>query len=141
MYGWTITKLINDVIKAVMPEGTEEEKQRLRHSLRDFLNHVYFNLRNLGATSADRALNFAVTNLFQGAQALVNALAEGKDLDTIGVEKSPFCRMDSDCWDVLLRFFDPENNQRARMVSRYTVDVSDLQPVTLGEVRTWREAR
>ena len=61
-------------------------------------------------------------------------------LDTINVEKSPFCRMDSDCWDVKLRFFDPENTRRARKVFRFTLDVSDLQPVTLGDVRTWSEA-
>ncbi|MCE2673649.1 MAG: hypothetical protein LW635_08605 [Microcystis sp. 53598_E5] len=51
--------------------------------------------------------------------------------------KSPFCRLDSDCWDVQLKFFDPENSRRARKVFRFTIDVSDLIPVTLGEVRSW----
>ena len=61
-------------------------------------------------------------------------------LDGISVSKSPFCRMDSDCWDVKLTFFDPENDRRARMVMRFTVDVSDELPVTLGPVRHWTEA-
>jgi hypothetical protein len=61
-------------------------------------------------------------------------------LDRISVSKSPFCRMDSDCWDVKLTFFDPENERRARMVMRLTVDVSDELPVTLGPVRQWTES-
>jgi hypothetical protein len=59
------------------------------------------------------------------------------ELDKIEVEKSPFCRLDSDCWDVKLKFFDPENSSRAKKVFRFTIDVRDPMPVTLGEVRSW----
>jgi hypothetical protein len=38
---------------------------------------------------------------------------------------------------VKLKFFDPENDRRAKKVFRFTIDVSDLIPVTTGEVRTW----
>jgi hypothetical protein len=38
-----------------------------------------------------------------------------------------------------LRFFDPENDRRARRVFRFTIDVSDIMPVTLGDVRSWTE--
>lgn len=61
-------------------------------------------------------------------------------LQSLEVERSPFCRKDSDCWDVKIRFFDPENVLRAKRVIRYTIDVSDIMPVTLGEVRVWDEA-
>ncbi|MFD3506048.1 hypothetical protein [Nocardia sp. NPDC058666] len=97
-------------------------------------------MRNLGATSRDRALNFAATNAFQAASTFATALAAGMALDTIGVEKSPFGRIDSDCWDVKLRFFDPENSRRAKKVFWFTIDVSDPLPVTLGDVRTWSES-
>ncbi|MDB9394481.1 peptidase, partial [Microcystis aeruginosa CS-573] len=43
----------------------------------------------------------------------------------------------SECWDVKLKFFDPENGLRAKRVFRFTIDVSDRTPVTLGEVRSW----
>ncbi len=56
-------------------------------------------------------------------------------LDSISVSKSPFCRMDSDCWDVQLTFFDPENDRRARTVIQLTVDVSDEMPVSLAPIR------
>lgn len=55
----------------------------------------------------------------------------------IEVEKSPFCRINSDCWDVKLKFFDPENGRRARKVYLFTIDVSDRIPVTLGQIRSW----
>ncbi|MFB2977960.1 hypothetical protein, partial [Microseira sp. BLCC-F43] len=42
-----------------------------------------------------------------------------------------------DCWDVKLKFFDPENSRRAKKVFRFTIDVRDPMPVTLGEVRSW----
>ena len=114
--------------------------EHIRLALADFLNRVYYDLRNLGKTSHDRALNFGVTNAFQAMQAFTDPLVRGMQLDSIHVEKSPFCRMDSDCWDVKLRFFDPENNLRAKRIIRYTIDVSDLIPVTMGEPRTWTTA-
>jgi len=64
-------------------------------------------------------------------------VAIGMELDTIEVEKSPFCRYGSECWDVKLKFFDPENGRRAKRVFRFTIDVCDRTPVTLGEVRSW----
>ncbi len=63
---------------------------------------------------------------------------ENLELDSIEVERSPICRPESDCWDVKLTFFDPTNRfERARQVHRFTVDVSDVIPVTVGEVRHW----
>jgi hypothetical protein len=66
-----------------------------------------------------------------------DALAEGMSLDMIDVEPSPYARSDADAWDVKLKFFDPENLRRARRVYRFTVDVSETMPVTMGEVRSW----
>ena len=104
------------------------------------MNRIYYDLRNLGTTSQDRALNFASTNAFQAAQTFAQAVGAGYELDSITVEKSPFCRLDSDCWDVKLKFFDPENSRRAKKIYRFTIDVSDTIPVTLGEVRSWSSA-
>ncbi|HAO10106.1 MAG TPA: hypothetical protein DCQ51_02730, partial [Planktothrix sp. UBA8407] len=101
---------------------------------------IYYDLRNLGTTSQDRALNFASTNAFQAATTFAQAVGAGMELDSITVEKSPFCRLDSDCWDVKLKFFDPENSRRAKKIYRFTIDVSDTIPVTLGDVRSWSSA-
>jgi hypothetical protein len=40
-----------------------------------------------------------------------------------------------------LTFFDPEDDHRARRVFLFTVDVSDIIPVTLGETRSWSSLR
>jgi cyanobactin maturation PatA/PatG family protease len=140
LYGWQINPLLAAATEAAQAVRADATAEGVADSLREFLTRVYYDLRNLGATARDRALNFAATNAFQAAQTFATAVAAGMALDTINVAKSPFCRMDSDCWDVQLRFFDPENSRRARRVFRFTIDVSDMLPVTLGDVRSWSEA-
>jgi cyanobactin maturation PatA/PatG family protease len=140
MYGWKINTLVNAALETVTAQVAEANEGNVRRTLGSFLSRIYYDFRNLGTTSQDRALNFATTNAFQAATTFSQAVAEGMELDTITIEKSPFCRVDSDCWDVKLKFFDPENNRRAKKVFRFTIDVSDIIPVTLGEVRTWSSA-
>jgi cyanobactin maturation PatA/PatG family protease len=130
MYSWTPEALT----AAQTPAPTAEEAT----GLTDFLNRVYYDHRNLGVTPQDRALNFSATNAFQATQVIRSVTTGGLDLDSITVKKSPVCRPDSDCWDVELGYFDPTNLQVARTVARFTVDVSDVIPVTLGVPRFWR---
>ena len=137
MYGWKINTLVSAAIETVQTTVGDAQEEAIRRTLGSFLNRIYYDLRNLGTTSQDRALNFAATNAFQAASTFAEAVATGMELDSINVEKSPFCRLDSDCWDVKLKFFDPENSRRAKKVFRFTIDVSDLIPVTMGDVRTW----
>ncbi|MDY6784475.1 MAG: PatA/PatG family cyanobactin maturation protease [Cyanobacteriota bacterium] len=137
LYGWKVNSLVNAAFATVQAAEGEADRDAMSRTLSSFLNRVYYDLRNLGTTSQDRALNFSVTNAFQAASTFSQAVAQGMELDSITVEKSPFCRMDSDCWDVKLKFFDPENSRRAKKIFRFTIDVSDLIPVTLGEVKSW----
>jgi cyanobactin maturation PatA/PatG family protease len=130
MYSWTPEALI----AAQTPAPTPAEAG----GLADFLNRVYYAHRNLGVTPQDRALNFSATNAFQATQVIRSVTSENLDLDTISVANSPVCRPDSDCYDVEIGFFDPTNLQVARTVARFTVDVSDVIPVTLGAPRFWR---
>ncbi|AFY37270.1 peptidase S8 and S53 subtilisin kexin sedolisin [[Leptolyngbya] sp. PCC 7376] len=142
MYGWTIPSLVDNAIATVLDETADTGEatvnpETLREGLTAFLNRVYYDLHNVGQTSRDRALNFAVTNTFQATSAFTEAIASGRKLDTIDVEKSPYCRLNSDCWDVLLTFFDPEHGRRSRQVFRFTLDVSDNIPVTVGKLKRW----
>jgi cyanobactin maturation PatA/PatG family protease len=140
LYGWKVNSLVTAAIASVQSEAGNAQEDAIRRTLSSFLNRIYYDLRNLGTTSQDRALNFASTNAFQAAQTFAQAVGAGYELDSITVEKSPFCRLDSDCWDVKLKFFDPENSRRAKKIYRFTIDVSDTIPVTLGEVRSWSSA-
>ena len=143
VYGWKINTLIDSVIDSMCKSDNDTKKDIqanetiLRTKLKSFLERVYYSLRNLGTTSQDRALNYAATNAFMTAMAFSESLAKGMELDEISTEKSPFGRMDSDCWDILLKFFDPENNKRAKRIYRYTIDVSETMPVSIGIVHSW----
>src|SRR5262249_34110908 len=104
----------------------------------NFLDRVYFELRNLGQTPQERAINFAATDAFNIEKVYERAVKEDMDLDTIEVERSPVCRPESDCWGVKLMFFFPGRRvQTVRRAYRFTVDVSDVVPVTVGPVRSW----
>lgn len=137
LYGWNVNTLQDAAIAAVKQSIPDAKEQIARKALTSFLYQVYHKLRNLGQSSQDRALNFAATNAFQVASVFGEAVGAGMELDDIQVQKSPFCRMDSDCWDVTLGFFDTENLMRARKRFQFTIDVSDVIPVSLGEVRSW----
>jgi hypothetical protein len=105
------------------------------------LNRIYFETRNLGVTSGERALNYAVTNALQLQGAMQNLLSDARfadyDLDSFEVERSPICRSEADCWDVKLLFYNPKNLLMARRVIRFTIDVSDAMPVMIGMRREW----
>jgi DNA-directed RNA polymerase alpha subunit len=115
----------------------KEAVAALSDTLRTFIDRVYFEVRNLGRLSPDRALNFAATNAFQAAKVFQESFTMAMRLDSIEVERSPYARPDADAWDIKLKFFDPENSRRARTIFRFTIDVSDVMPVTIGEIRSW----
>jgi cyanobactin maturation PatA/PatG family protease len=136
LYAWQSNRLIENSLNELDVKGAAE-REVTAATLRTFLDRVYYELRNLGRLSADRALNFAATNAFQATRVFAEAVTTGLCLDHVEVEQSPYARPESDAWDVKLKFFDPENLRRARQVFRFTIDVSDVMPVTMGEVRSW----
>jgi cyanobactin maturation PatA/PatG family protease len=143
LYAWAETKLVDGVIGALgRLEDFDLDEEYVRRTIRTFLDKVYYECRNLGQTPSDRALNFAATNAYQFGEGIADGFLSGVNmvpgaerelytLDTIEVTKSPYCRVDSDCWDVRVRFFDPVNDRRAKSVYQFTIDVSDALPVTL----------
>lgn len=141
IYGWQVNALVEAAITTLNPEANEPDSVRMRRSLKSFLHRIYYDLRNLGHLDRDRALNFAATNAFQAASTFAEAINSGMGLDSIEIEKSPFCRLNSNCWDVMLKFFDSENSRRAKKVYRFTIDVANIMPVTLGTVRSWSVPR
>ncbi len=141
MYSWSVSALSKAVMgKMSLPAGVTEAQVKVKSRIEDYLNRIYYDYRNLGVTPQERALNFSATNAFQASVAILEATGDARVLDKIAVEKSPICRPESDCYDVKLSFFDPENKQRSRRVYRFTVDVSEVMPVTIGKVRSWSQA-
>jgi len=97
MYSWTTSALVEAVC------GSEPDEAAVQ-GVTNFLERVYYELRNLGVTSQDRAINYAGTNAFNIERIFESALREEIDLESIDVEKSPLCRPGADCWDVKLTF-------------------------------------
>lgn len=141
IYGWKINALVSDAVNRIHGAESTPAAISLHHALTNFLNRVYFELHNLGQMSRDRAMNFAATNIFQAASVFAQAIDGGRVLDTIVVNKSPICRLHSDCWDLSLTFFDPDNEKRAARLFNFTIDVSDMMPVTVGDVKSWTQRR
>ena len=70
LWAWNVKTLVEAVVARFEPRMHD----RIRVNLDNFLNRVYYELRNLGQTSPDRALNFSATNAFQASEALSRAL-------------------------------------------------------------------
>ncbi len=141
IYGWKINALVGDAVNRIYGARKSRASRLLQDALTDFLNRIYFDLHNLGQKSRDRAMNFAATNLFQAASVFAEAIDEGREFDTMVVKQSPLCRMHSDCWDVSLTFFDSGDEKRAAKIFEFTIDVSDIVPLTVGNVKSWFRKR
>ena len=106
--------------------------------MHNFLSRIYHEVRNLGLTPQHRALNFAATNAFAVGEIYAAAVRDNMELDRVEAVPSPVGRPGSDCWDVEVYFFYPERQpRRCERVYRFTVDVSDTVPVTVGAMRSW----
>jgi cyanobactin maturation PatA/PatG family protease len=138
LFSWATRPLVEHVLGArpdAAAEAADYDAQFI--GLTDFLSRVYYDLRNLGITAEERALNYAATNAVQVREIIASTTRQELDLDRISVKKSPVCRPDSDCFDVELGFFNPNNTNVASRIFRFTVDVSDVIPVTIGAPRNW----
>jgi cyanobactin maturation PatA/PatG family protease len=168
LHNWNTGALITDVIAAVIEDHIDaknkelekEHKPKLTKAQQDdltndltkqlhpkldgfvpeFLYRIYYELRNAGRTSRERALNYAGTNLFEFVKIVLSKmLTSAHSLDAIDAVPSSLFRPGSDCWDVTLAFFDSSQAiTNVRWHHRYTIDVSEVIPVTVGETRSWR---
>ena len=136
MFAWSPAHIAN----ALYHHINEHKNAEKREMLMDFLHRIYYELRNRGASSVERAMNYAATNAYQAGEIFKDVLNEDSNyvLNKIYAEKSPNCRTEADCWDVMFEFFNPQDSKRqARKIYRYTIDVSGLMPVTFGKLRHW----
>lgn len=139
MASWRIPALVEAVLGVrPMEAALAAAHDERRAGLTNYLDRIYYEMRNLGLSSQERAKNFTATNLYQVGQAFTQTAAGGMQLDSITVERSPICRPESDCQDVILTFFNPARRlEQARQAFRLTVDVSEVMPVTVGVMRSW----
>lgn len=131
MASWNTKMLVESVSKG---KGNSNHANRLN----DFLSRIYFELQNRGRSSAERALNYSATNLFQISKIFEEALKSNLQLSDISAEKSKFVRPDRDLWDVQVIFFNPSKRlEEARKVYGFTIDTTEPVPTTIGDIRHW----
>jgi cyanobactin maturation PatA/PatG family protease len=131
MFNWNTQALL----KAVGGKATNEKKQV---GLQNFLDRIYFQLRNIGIKPEDRALNYAATNAHRAGEVFEEAVSLGLSLDKVTVERSAISPPGEQYFDVNMQFFNPTNiHTQARKNFAYTINVSDIIPVNTGKIRTW----
>jgi cyanobactin maturation PatA/PatG family protease len=141
MYSWTTSAMVKALVGEGPAKGAADgraEHERKKAGVHNFLERIYHEARNLGIMPQERAINFITTNAFEVGEIYAAAVKDHMELDGIRVGRSPICRPESDCWDVELAFFYPERQvQTVRKVYRFTVDVSDVVPATIGATKSW----
>jgi hypothetical protein len=101
-----------------------------------FKKYILGQGRNAGQTSAQRAVNYAMAWGWERRLGTDDGNA-GPDtsaqleIDRVDAVKSPVCRPGSDCHDVAVELFHPDEPGKARQVHRLCVDVSGVIPVVL----------
>jgi cyanobactin maturation PatA/PatG family protease len=137
---WQISRYVDAPRKAWKEAKPELPENKFDKELNRFLGKITFSIRNSGRLPGERAINAAATNAFNLSPIIIEAGSEGLSFRDVTVERSPFHRPGSDCYDVLLTFFDPSARyERAPLRARFTIDVSDTVPVPIGEPVSWYE--
>lgn len=122
----------------------------VHESVERALEKIYHELKNNGVSEDDRAINYVGTNILTLVDVFSDVfevvVENGKfhtryEFDTAIVETSKVQRPTSILKDVVLRFFEPSNLDKAYKCYRFTIDVSDINPVMVeGKPRVFFES-
>ncbi len=135
MYSWTTDALVTALTEDA---GKTKAATDLRLGISNFLERVYYELRNLGRQPWERALNFAATNAFEVERVYEDAYRENMELDTIEAVPATLHPNSTSYWDIKLVFFFPDRPiQTVRRVYRFTINVEDVVPATVSPMRSW----
>ena len=80
LYTWNETALVDQIVQGVLDAQPDTSEDFLRLTIRNFLDKIYYQLRNLGQTSSDRALNYSATNAFIFAEVVQQGLLTAQNL-------------------------------------------------------------
>lgn len=134
IFSWTLDTMLATAMAKV--DGKEADARKVQYT--NFFQRFFYELRNMGRTPSERAINFGGTSIFQMGDVFASKIEDELVLHRIEVSKSLVCPPGGDCWDVSLIFFHPRQMlDRAREVLRFTVDVSHEMPVRVGAVNSW----
>lgn len=128
-----------ELVDASLSEKERKDKD-LVSSLTKILEKIYCEHQNLGIRPQDRAINYAASNTTELKRMIVAAKSNDSGtlfFDNIECEPSAICRPGSECWVIKINFFVHDQTDRSRRMYRFTVDVSDIVPVSLSDMQDW----
>ena len=138
MQNWKTRDLCAKVVQINSNRQEPPNIALIEEKVQRFIHRLSFQLTNKGAEKTDRALNYVTSRFYTMGSPLAMKLLKGYELEYIRVEKSSFCRPDSDCQDVTICFFQPKARQKmAKHLFRFTVDVSQPIPILMGTQKDW----
>jgi cyanobactin maturation PatA/PatG family protease len=138
MFTWTMEALV-EALLGDRPKGRSSGKSEsiTKAAMRSVVDRVLNDYVNLGVRPEDRALNYAITDVSRLGQIVRGAADEGVAFVKVMVEPSPVTPQERQWFDVVWTFVDPQNDRGLKQHHRFTVDVTDVSPVPVGEVRAW----
>jgi hypothetical protein len=72
LYQWTTSLLVSDLAKD-HPEVLNVDSEYYK-SVTNFLERIYYEVRNLGQSPSDRAINFMATNIWEASDVFQKAI-------------------------------------------------------------------
>jgi hypothetical protein len=142
--GTRVPRVVMEVLRGLYAWTLESSVARTNLSseaeaiLLSMLRAIKDESRNDGAGGPARTLNYLTANPIQLAVSAMSAQLERFTFGDFGIVRSTFSRPNSECWDIELRFTDADNEFRAGLIHRHTVDVADILPVSVGRLKAWR---
>jgi len=136
MGNWGTTELVEAAVPAEKEELSDEERVQ-RQGLHKILDKIYYEHQNLGIRPQDRAINYAASNTTMLREIIKDADRYNMFFDNIELVPSEICRPGSECWIVKVNFYVPQKANRSRRMYRFSIDVSDVVPVSLSDMRDW----
>lgn len=110
----------------------------VKSNFENFLQRIYHEMRNHGISDGNRALNYAATNAYQPGSVFTQAFKDGMQLASVTTSPSPIARPGTITYDINMTFFNPnDQHNTAKKVYRFMVDVSEVMPVSVGQIRSW----
>lgn len=150
---WSQMRMLDILVDAIRhacgADLTPEQRAIVLPKIRTLLERLDHSVRNPGIEAQHRALNHVATRLFSvlgqvaselitDVQADIGQAAKTYELDDVVVKPSEIGYAGSDCWDVEVSFFNPNNEHEALVIVSQTVDVNDTIPALTDNPRKFR---
>jgi hypothetical protein len=148
-HSWSLARLhtmIEDALRDSANNATISALAGVMSRFDHVLMHLDDIVRNRGLSAQDRALNYAATRIVDILPEIADSLVVPNnnsvtvyELDSVATPvKSEIGPPGSNCWEVEISFFNPDNAFAARVIVSQAIDVSDIIPYRIEKPKQYR---